>query len=61
MVAALKAKGTPVAYCPFEGEGHGFRQAVNIKRALEGELYFYGQIFGFTPADTIEPVSIENL
>ena len=61
MVAALKARGTPVAYCSFEGEGHGFRQAVNIKRALEGELYFYGQIFGFTPADMIEPVSIENL
>lgn len=61
MVAALKEKGTPVAYCPFEGEGHGFRQAANMKRALEGELYFYGRIFGFTPADEIEPLAIENL
>ena len=61
MVAALKDKGTPVAYCPFEGEGHGFRQATNMKRALEGELYFYGMIFGFTPADRIEPLPIENL
>lgn len=61
MVAALREKGTPVAYCPFEGEGHGFRQAANMKRALEGELYFYGRIFGFTPADRIEPVPIENL
>ncbi len=61
MVAALREKGTPVAYCPFEGEGHGFRQAVNMKRALEGELYFYGRIFRFTPADDIEPVVIENL
>jgi dipeptidyl aminopeptidase/acylaminoacyl peptidase len=61
MVAALKEKGTPVAYCLFEGEGHGFRQAANMKRVLEGELYFYGRIFGFTPADEIEPLAIENL
>jgi dipeptidyl aminopeptidase/acylaminoacyl peptidase len=61
MVAALRAKGIPVAYVPFEGEGHGFRRAENIKRALEGELYFYGRVFGFEPADDIEPVEIENL
>ncbi len=61
MVAALRAKGIPVAYVPFEGEGHGFRMAENIKGALEGELYFYGKVFGFTPADDIEPVDIENL
>ena len=61
MVAALRAKGLPVAYVPFEGEGHGFRKAENIKRALEGELYFYGRIFGFAPAGDIEPVEIENL
>jgi dipeptidyl aminopeptidase/acylaminoacyl peptidase len=61
MVAALRNKGIPVAYVPFEGEGHGFRTAENIKRALEGELYFYGKVFGFTPADEIEPVEIENL
>lgn len=61
MVAAVRAKGIPVAYVPFEGEGHGFGKAENIKRALEGELYFYGRVFGFTPADEIEPVEIENL
>ena len=61
MVAALRDKGTPVAYLTFAGEGHGFRQAENIKRALESELYFYGRIFGFTPADAIAPVTIENL
>ena len=27
MVAALRAKGLPVAYVPFEGEQHGFRGA----------------------------------
>ena len=32
-----------------------------IKRALDGELYFYSKIFGFELADAIEPVPIENL
>ena len=61
MVAALDAKGVPVAYVPFAGEGHGFRKSENIKRALEAELYFYGRIFGFRPADHIQPVEIRNL
>jgi dipeptidyl aminopeptidase/acylaminoacyl peptidase len=61
MVAALRAKKLPVAYIAFDGEQHGFRQARNIKRALDAELYFYSRVFNFTPADTIEPVYIENL
>ncbi|HIK21458.1 MAG TPA: S9 family peptidase [Synechococcus sp. M44_DOE_062] len=61
MVAALRAKGIPVAYVPFEGEQHGFRQAANIKRALEAELYFYAQVLGFPLAEPLEPVRIENL
>jgi len=61
MVEALRAKRIPVAYLPFEGEQHGFRQAHNIKRALDGELYFYSKVFGFDLADEIEPVEIENL
>ncbi len=61
MVDALKAKGLPVAYVLFEGEQHGFRKAENIKRALDGEFYFYSRVFGYTPADTIEPVAIHNL
>lgn len=61
MVEALREKGVPVAYLPFEGEQHGFRRAENIKRALDGELYFYSHIFGFELADGIEPVEIENL
>jgi len=60
MVEALRAKGVPVAYLPFEGEQHGFRRAENIKRALDAELYFYGRVFGFQPADSIAPVDIEN-
>ena len=61
MVEALLHKEVPVAYVAFEGEQHGFRRAENIKRALEGEFYFYSRIFGFTPAETLEPVEIENL
>jgi dipeptidyl aminopeptidase/acylaminoacyl peptidase len=61
MVEALRSKGVPVAYLPFEGEQHGFRRSENIKRSLEAELYFYGRIFGFEPADEIEPVEIANL
>ena len=61
MYDAVRAKGLPVAYVLFEGEGHGFRRAENIMRAIEAELYFYGKIFGFTPADPIEPVAIDNL
>ena len=61
MVAALRKKGLPVAYVPFEGEQHGFRRAENIKRSLDGEMYFYSRVFGFELADEIEPVKIENL
>lgn len=61
IVAAVRARGRPVAYIEFKGEQHGFRQAQNIARALEAELYFLGRIFGFEPADAIEPVAIENL
>jgi dipeptidyl aminopeptidase/acylaminoacyl peptidase len=61
MVNTMRAKGLPVAYITFEGEQHGFRQAANIKRALDGELYFYSRVFGFDLADQVEPVPIENL
>ena len=61
MVEALRRKRLPVAYVPFEGEGHGFRQAANIKRALDAELYFYSRVFRFETADAIDPVAIENL
>ncbi len=58
MVRALKSRGVPVAYLTFEGEGHGFRRLDTIRRALEAELYFYGRVFGFSPADVIEPVEM---
>lgn len=61
MVAALREKGIPYAYLAYEGEQHGFRRAENIERSLQAELYFYGRILGFEPADRLEPVPIENL
>ncbi|HEX8956452.1 MAG TPA: S9 family peptidase [Burkholderiaceae bacterium] len=61
MFDAVKVKGLPVACVHFEQEGHGFRQAANIKRALDAELYFYSKVFGFELAERIEPVKIENL
>ncbi len=61
MVEALRKKGLPVAYIPFEGEQHGFRRAKNIKRALDAELYFYSKVFDFELAQPVEPVPIENL
>jgi dipeptidyl aminopeptidase/acylaminoacyl peptidase len=61
MYESVRRKGLPVAYVPFAGEAHGFRRAENITRALEGELYFYSRVFGFTPADPIDPVPIANL
>jgi len=61
MVDVLREKGLPVAYVLFEGEQHGFRRAETIKRALEAELSFYGQVLGFKLAEPVEPVEIEGL
>lgn len=60
MIAALRAKNLPFAYVAFPTEGHGFREAANIQRSIESELYFYSRIFGFKPADQITPIHIEN-
>ncbi len=61
MVEALKARGIPVAYLAFEGEGHGFRKSQNIQRTLEAELYFYARVFGFTLPEPVDEVIIYNL
>ena len=56
--SALNTNCIPSAYITFKGEGHGFRVPVNNVRALNSELDFYGQIFGFTPAGDIDPVHL---
>ncbi|GHC54945.1 S9 family peptidase [Streptomyces cinnamoneus] len=45
-VAAMAGRGVPHAYLTFEGEGHGFRRAETVARALEAELSLYAQTFG---------------
>jgi dipeptidyl aminopeptidase/acylaminoacyl peptidase len=60
IVAALREKGVPHAYLLFPGEQHGFRRAENIRAALDGELSFYAQVWGFDlPADEgIAPIEV---
>ena len=41
------ARGIPHAYVLYEGEGHGVRGAEAVVHALESELAFLGQVFGF--------------
>ena len=61
IVEALRERGLPVAYQTFEGEGHGFRSADAIVRWFESDLYFYGRVLGFEPADALTAFEIENL
>ncbi len=61
IVDALRSKGVPVAYFPFEGEGHGWRRSETIVTALGAELAFYGRVLGFEPADELPDVDIANL
>ncbi|MGH2448354.1 MAG: S9 family peptidase, partial [Chloroflexota bacterium] len=61
MEEALRQKGTPVAHIGFEGEGHGFRRAANMQRALEAELHFYSKVLGLELPEPVQPVEIANL
>lgn len=45
----LAGRAVPHAYLAFEGEGHGFRRADTMVRALEAELSLYAQVFGLRP------------
>jgi dipeptidyl aminopeptidase/acylaminoacyl peptidase len=61
LAEAARQKHLPVALIMFEGEGHGFRRAETIKAAAEAQIYFFGRIFGFEPADRVPPIAIDNL
>jgi dipeptidyl aminopeptidase/acylaminoacyl peptidase len=61
LVEAARKKHLPVALIMFEGEGHGFRRAETIRVAAEAQIYFFGRIFGFEPADRVPPIPIDNL
>ena len=60
MVEALDKKGLMVAHVTFPQEGHGFRQAENIKQTLQAELHFYAQVMGFDLLDQSTMLEIRN-
>lgn len=51
LLAALRGRPVPHAYLAFPGEGHGFRRAETMVRALEAELSLYTQVFGIERTD----------
>ena len=55
MVKALRARGQTVSYIAFPDEGHRFRRADSLRQALEAELSFYANAFGFTLPITDNP------
>jgi dipeptidyl aminopeptidase/acylaminoacyl peptidase len=61
MEAAFRSSGHPYVAIRFEGEGHGFRRAETRRAEYRAELGFLGRVFGFTPADGIEPLDIPGL
>ncbi len=61
ILEALRSRQQPVAYMEFAGESHGFRKAETLIASKEAELYFYGRVFGFEPADELPTIHIENL
>lgn len=50
-LAQMAGRGIPHAYIAFEGEGHGFRRADTMVRALESELSLYAQTFRIVRPD----------
>ncbi|MEU0424111.1 prolyl oligopeptidase family serine peptidase [Streptomyces canus] len=48
-LSRIAGRQVPHAYLVFEGEGHGFRRAETMIRALEAELSLYAQVFGLNP------------
>ena len=61
IVDALFERRVPHAYLLYPGEDHGFRSREAITRSFGAELSFYAQVFGFEPADDVEPVEIQFL
>ena len=51
MFEKLKDKGIPTPLFLFEGEGHGFRKAENIKTCMEAEYLFFAKVFGIEIED----------
>lgn len=60
MYRILRDHGLPVAYLPFDGEGHGFRAAETIAVSLMSELAFYARILGLSPAEPLPTIPLAN-
>jgi len=60
MYEALRGNGRAVALRIYEGEGHGFRRAENIKDSWESELSFYSQVWKLNASCPVQ-VEIKNL
>ncbi|WP_137391716.1 S9 family peptidase [Rhodoligotrophos defluvii] len=60
MVAKLKARGVPVGYMEFEGEGHGFRNPEVVKAALLAEHAFYARVFKLRPPEPLPDITLFN-
>ena len=61
ILKSLIANGTTVSSIFFENEQHGFRNGNNIKKALDGELYFYSKVLKIDLLYEVEPIEIINL
>lgn len=58
---AVRERGLPVSLILYEGEGHGFRRSETIRNYLESMQAFLGRVIGFTPADELPEIAIDNL
>ncbi|HAQ04066.1 MAG TPA: peptidase [Acidimicrobiaceae bacterium] len=56
MAQKLKENDIPHALIEFPDEGHGFRKAPNITKAIESELAFFSHIFDFEPFDDLQKI-----
>lgn len=59
-LARLDGRGVPHAYLTFAGEGHGFRRAETMVRALEAELSLYAQVFGLKPSPAVPKLELDR-
>ena len=57
-VANSEGRGHYGSRIVFDGEGHGFRSEDAQRRSYEAELSFWGQVFGFEPADDVPPLQL---
>jgi len=56
IVKSVEDRGGSVKYVVFDGEGHGFKKADNIKTALEEELKWYESVIGISKSTGVAEV-----